>query len=50
MHSDDGVGLANIRERLRLLYDNRAELVIEAPVEGGALASIRIPYTTTEKH
>ena len=50
MHSDDGVGLANIRERLRLLYDNRAELVIEAPVEGGALASIRIPYTTLEKH
>ncbi len=50
MHADDGVGLANIRERLRLLYDHRAELVIEAPPEGGALASIRIPYTTLEKH
>jgi sensor histidine kinase YesM len=50
LHADDGVGLANIRERLRLLYDNRAELVIEAPPEGGALASIRIPYTTLEKH
>ncbi len=45
MHADDGVGLANIRERLRLLYDGRAELVIEAPIEGGTYASIRIPYT-----
>ncbi|MES3025946.1 MAG: histidine kinase [Pseudomonadota bacterium] len=43
MHSDDGVGLANVRERLLLLYGGRAELVIEMPVEGGALASIRVP-------
>jgi sensor histidine kinase YesM len=44
MKSDDGVGLANIRERLYLLYGKDGELVIEAPVDGGALASIRIPY------
>ena len=50
MHAGDGVGLANIRERLHLLYGSNAELVIEAPVEGGALASIRVPYTTLEKH
>ena len=50
MHAGDGVGLANIRERLHLLYGSDAELVIEAPVEGGALASIRVPYTTLEKH
>ena len=50
MHAGDGVGLANIRERLHLLYGSRAELVIEAPAEGGALASIRVPYTTLEKH
>jgi sensor histidine kinase YesM len=43
LHSDEGVGLANIRERLQLLYGNEAELVIEAPMEGGALASIRVP-------
>lgn len=49
MHAGDGVGLANIRERLRLLYGSRAELVIEAPLEGGALASIRVPYIVTEK-
>jgi LytS/YehU family sensor histidine kinase len=48
MHADEGVGLANIRERLRLLYGKDAELVIEAPPEGGALASIRLPYSMME--
>jgi LytS/YehU family sensor histidine kinase len=48
MHADDGVGLANLRERLHLLYGKDGELVIEAPPEGGALASIRIPYTVME--
>jgi sensor histidine kinase YesM len=48
LHADDGVGLANIRERLRLLYGQRAELVIEALAGGGACASIRIPYTVME--
>lgn len=50
MHAGDGVGLANIRERLRLLFGNRAELVIEQPLDGGALASIRVPYTSLEKY
>lgn len=49
MHAGEGVGLANIRERLRLLYGSRAELVIEMPLQGGALASIRVPYIVTEK-
>lgn len=49
LHAGEGVGLANIRERLRLLYGSRAELVIEAPIEGGALASIRVPYIVPEK-
>ena len=49
MHAGEGVGLANIRERLRLLYGSRAELVIEMPAIGGALASIRVPYIVTEK-
>jgi sensor histidine kinase YesM len=44
MHAGDGVGLANIRERLFLLFGPRAELVLEMPVEGGALASLRIPH------
>ncbi len=50
LHANDGVGLANIRERLHLLYGGRAELVIEAPVNGGALTSIRIPHPSLEKH
>ena len=50
LHADDGVGLANIRERLRLLYDNRAELVIETPLDGGAIAAIRVPYSILDKH
>jgi sensor histidine kinase YesM len=47
--SDDGVGLANIRERLRLLYGKDGELVVETPSDGGALVSIRIPYSMMEK-
>ncbi|QYF94306.1 histidine kinase [Massilia sp. PAMC28688] len=49
MHANDGVGLANIRERLRLLFDERAELIIEAPMDGGALATIRVPFSMQEK-
>ena len=44
VHAGDGVGLANVRERLRILYGQRAQLVIEAPLTGGTRASIRIPY------
>ena len=49
LHSDEGVGLANIRERLRLLFGEQAQLVIEAPLAGGAYASIRVPYGPMEK-
>jgi sensor histidine kinase YesM len=47
-HADEGVGLANIRERLRLLYGATAELAIEARPGGGACASIRLPYKMME--
>ena len=42
--SDDGVGLANIRERLKALYNGRAELIISVPPEGGTCATIKVPY------
>ncbi|WP_373990747.1 sensor histidine kinase [Duganella sp. BuS-21] len=42
--SSDGLGLANVRERLRIQYGARAQLVIEAPLTGGTRASIRVPY------
>ena len=49
LHSDEGVGLANNRERLRLLFGDAAQLVIETPLAGGAYASIRVPYGPMEK-
>ncbi|MEH6435173.1 sensor histidine kinase [Massilia sp. DD77] len=49
LHAGEGVGLANIRERLALLYGAQAELVIEIPPGGGACASIRLPYRMTEE-
>lgn len=48
LHAGSGVGLANIRERLALLYGKDAELVIETPAGGGACVSIRLPYRMTE--
>jgi sensor histidine kinase YesM len=47
-HADDGIGLANIRERLQLLYGARAELAIQAPPGGGACAVITLPYKMME--
>ena len=43
-NSKGGVGLANIRERLKVIYKSRAELVISVPAEGGTCATIRVPY------
>ena len=42
-NSKGGVGLANIRERLKVMYKDRAELVITVPAEGGTCATIRFP-------
>jgi anti-sigma regulatory factor (Ser/Thr protein kinase) len=39
-----GVGLANVRERLRALYGADANLVIDANSEGGTIATIIVPY------
>ena len=44
-YSGDGVGLTNVRERLKLLYGTRAELLIETPGDGGCRALIRLPFT-----
>ena len=41
---DGGVGLANVRERLKALYHGRAELIIGVPPAGGTCATIRLPY------
>jgi sensor histidine kinase YesM len=43
-NAEAGVGLANIRERLRVLYNGRAELIISVPPGGGTCATIKLPY------
>jgi sensor histidine kinase YesM len=43
-HPGSGVGLTNIRERLRLLYGNNASLRTVSPASGGSVVSIEIPY------
>jgi len=39
-----GTGLANVRERLRLLYGEQARLEVSAPEGGGTQARITLPY------
>jgi sensor histidine kinase YesM len=41
---EGGVGLANVRERLRARYRDRAELLIDLPPGGGTRATIKLPY------
>ena len=38
-----GHGLANTRERLRVLFGDRASLVIERHADGGTVATLRVP-------
>lgn len=43
-----GIGLENVRERLLLLYGNKASFSIDNRPEGGAIAKIEIPFTYSE--
>ena len=43
-----GVGLANIRERLQLLYGNRAQLTVTENPGGGTVVTITVPYKMVE--
>ncbi len=43
MQAGDGVGLANIRERLLVLFGDRARLTIEANTPKGVIATIAAP-------
>ena len=42
--AEGGVGLANVRERLKALYNGKAELIISVPSAGGTCATIKVPY------
>jgi LytS/YehU family sensor histidine kinase len=39
-----GTGLANIRERLKLLYDDRASVVVSENVPAGTVVTLTVPY------
>jgi len=43
-----GVGLANVRERLQLLYGNKASLTVRENDGGGTLVTIAIPYKSLD--
>jgi hypothetical protein len=43
-----GVGLANIRERLQLLYGPKATLTVTANTPSGTVVTITVPYKTVE--
>jgi sensor histidine kinase YesM len=44
--SGTGVGLANIRERLQLLYGDKAMLTVTANQPSGTVVTITVPYRT----
>jgi sensor histidine kinase YesM len=39
-----GIGLANIRERLKLLYGDRASMVVADNVPSGTVVTLTVPY------
>ncbi|HEU5296819.1 MAG TPA: sensor histidine kinase [Burkholderiaceae bacterium] len=43
-----GVGLANIRERLQLLYGNKATLTVKENPGGGTAVTVTVPYKSIE--
>ena len=43
-----GVGLANIRERLELLYGDKASLTVAANAPSGTLVTVTVPYRSLE--
>jgi signal transduction histidine kinase len=44
-----GVGLANIRERLQLLYGNKATLSVRENPGGGTAVTVTVPYRSIEE-
>jgi hypothetical protein len=42
----EGVGLSNTKARLDQLYGDPASLALTSPVDGGVLATLRVPYHT----
>jgi sensor histidine kinase YesM len=45
-----GVGLANIRERLALLYGSKASVAVHENPGGGTIVTVTMPYRSLEAH
>ncbi|MDP3615332.1 MAG: sensor histidine kinase, partial [Rubrivivax sp.] len=43
-----GVGLANIRERLQMLYGAKASLTVAENTPSGTVVTVTVPYKTVE--
>jgi len=48
--SEEGVGLANVRERLQALYNGKARLILEENQPSGLKAIMEIPHEGSESH
>ena len=44
-----GVGLANIRERLALLYGNKASVTVTENQPSGTVVTILVPYRSVDE-
>lgn len=44
---EDGLGLRNVRARLRELYGDEQALLLEPAPEGGTIATLKLPYHTS---
>jgi two-component system LytT family sensor kinase len=43
-----GIGISNVRERLRVLYGSEFTFVIQSPPEGGTVIQLGIPWIATQ--
>ena len=44
-----GVGLANIRERLKLLYGDKASMVVADNPPSGTIVTLTVPYQAQQR-
>jgi len=43
-----GIGMANVAERLKVLYGDAAKMTIDSPEGNGTLVRLRLPVLPTE--
>ncbi|MFZ6654579.1 sensor histidine kinase [Undibacterium sp. TJN19] len=48
--SNSGVGISNLRQRLQVLYQDKASLQLSALAPAGVLTEMRVPLSTAHEH